>query len=85
MNRPVTPQDAIQGHNGNGGYGWMGPKPPPGHGLHRYHFQVLALDSLLDIPPGSDRDTLLSAASGHVLGKGELVGLYQQKIEPPKK
>ena len=28
-------QDAIQGRNGMGGYGWFGPRPPAGHGVHR--------------------------------------------------
>ena len=55
-----------------------------GDAPHHYHVQVLALDQFLDIAPGSDRDTLLAAAAEHVLGKGELVGLYQQKIAPPK-
>jgi phosphatidylethanolamine-binding protein (PEBP) family uncharacterized protein len=51
---------------------------------HRYHFQVFALDSLLQLPPGADRDQLLAAMRGKVLGKGELVGTFQQTVAPLK-
>ncbi|MET0173899.1 MAG: YbhB/YbcL family Raf kinase inhibitor-like protein [Agrobacterium vaccinii] len=82
--RLVEPEGVLQGRNSSGTHGYFGPKPPVGDKAHRYHFQVLALDSVLDIPPTSDRDALLAAIAGHVTGKGELVGLYQQKTEPPK-
>ena len=51
---------------------------------HRYHFQVLALDTMLDVPAGADRDQLLAAAKGHVIAKGQLMGRFQQKLQPPK-
>ncbi|WP_082510120.1 MULTISPECIES: YbhB/YbcL family Raf kinase inhibitor-like protein [unclassified Rhizobium] len=82
--RLVEPEGVLQGRNSSGTHGYFGPKPPVGDPAHHYHFQVLALDSMLDIPATSDRDAFLAAASGHVLAKGELIGLYQQKIEPPK-
>ena len=37
-----------------------------------YVFRVYALDDLVDIPPGADRDTLLEAIDGHILAVGEL-------------
>ncbi|MCW8060727.1 YbhB/YbcL family Raf kinase inhibitor-like protein [Agrobacterium tumefaciens] len=82
--RLVEPEGVLQGRNSSGTHGYFGPKPPVGDPAHHYHFQVLALDQMLDIPPTSDRDAFLAAASGHVIAKGELVGLYQQKIETPK-
>lgn len=82
--RLVEPEGVLQGRNSSGTHGYFGPKPPVGDPAHHYHFQVLALDQMLDIPPTSDRDAFLAAASGHVIAKGELVGLYEQKIEPPK-
>ncbi|WP_312223719.1 YbhB/YbcL family Raf kinase inhibitor-like protein [Rhizobium rhizoryzae] len=82
--RLVEPEGVLQGRNSSGTHGYFGPKPPVGDAAHHYHFQVLALDTMLDIPATSDRDAFLAAISGHVLAKGELVGLYQQKIEPPK-
>ena len=51
---------------------------------HHYHFQVFALDTVLQVPPGADRDTLLAAMRGHVLAKAELVGTFQQQVKPLK-
>ncbi len=50
--------------------------PPPGHGVHHYHFKLYALDARLDLPPGSTKKQLLDAMKGHVLGEAELVGTY---------
>ena len=61
----VSPQGAIQGKNGRGGYGWFGPRPPAGHGLHRYYFQVFALNELLN------------ALKGHTIAKGEMMATYE--------
>ena len=44
--------------------------------MHHYHFQLFALDTVLDVQPGADRDALLKAMQGHVLGKARLVGTY---------
>lgn len=82
--RLVEPEGVLQGRNSSGTHGYFGPKPPVGDPAHHYHFQILALDSVLDIAPTSDRDAFLAAAAGHVIAKGELVGTYQQKVEPPK-
>lgn len=83
--RLTEPEGVLQGRNSRGSHGYFGPMPSVGDPAHHYHFQVLALDALLDIPPTADRDELLAAVAGHVLAKGDLVGLYQQTIEPPKK
>jgi hypothetical protein len=75
--RLVTPQDAVQGRNGQHGHGWFGPRPPAGHGLHHYYFQVFALDALLDIGPETPLPDLLNALKGHTLAKGEMVATYE--------
>jgi phosphatidylethanolamine-binding protein (PEBP) family uncharacterized protein len=51
---------------------------------HRYFFQVFALDTALQVPPGAERDQLLAAMAGHVLAKGSLVGTFQQQTKPLK-
>jgi len=62
---------------GRPGYG--GPCPPPGHGVHHYHFRVLALDvERLDVPEGAAFKDVEAAAKGHVLAKAELVGTYSR-------
>jgi Raf kinase inhibitor-like YbhB/YbcL family protein len=77
-------QNMRQGRNTRGSVGYFGPRPPIGDRPHRYHFQLFALDTMLDILPGSDRETLLRAMRGHVLAKGEVVGTYRQAAPPPK-
>jgi Raf kinase inhibitor-like YbhB/YbcL family protein len=79
---------AIQGPNGFAAFarrggtpaepGYRGPMPPAGP-PHHYHFTVYALDADLDLQPGLDRNALLKAMEGHVIGQGEIVGLYQRQ------
>ena len=82
--RLTEPQGVLQGTTSRGSVGYFGPRPPVGDPPHHYHFQVLALDKLVDAPPGATRDEFLEAAKGHVIGNGVLVGTYQQTIKPPK-
>jgi len=82
--RLTDPDGVLQGRNTRGSLGYYGPKPPVGEAAHHYHFQVYALDAMLDVPFGADRDTLLKAMQGHVIGKGEIVGRYAQKQKPQK-
>lgn len=82
--RLTEPAGLLQGLTSRGSVGYFGPRPPVGDPPHRYHFQIFALDTMLDVPPGSDRDTLIKAMQGHVIAKGELVGTYKQTIAPPK-
>jgi hypothetical protein len=74
--RLVTPQDTLQGRNDMHGYGWFGPRPPAGHGVHRYYFQVFALDALLDMGPDTGLPELLNALKGNTLAKGEMMATY---------
>ena len=54
------------------------PDPPPGHGQHRYVFQVFALDHPLDFDKAPGRTALLEAMAGHVISKGCLIGTYER-------
>lgn len=82
--RLTEPNGILQGKTSRGSVGYFGPRPPVGDPAHHYHFQLLALDTMLDVPAGADRDTLLEAAKGHVIAKGEVVGTYQQTMTPLK-
>lgn len=73
---------AMQGSNIKGKPGYYGPMPPPEDKPHGYHFQVFALDTMLNLPAGFNRQALLDAMKGHVIGKGEVVGMYQRKVSP---
>src|SRR6478609_10673239 len=55
------------GNNGKAEPGYTPAAPPPGHGLHHYHFQVFALDTRLELAAGAERDALLGAMTDHVL------------------
>lgn len=72
--RPPRPAGAAQGLGDAGDVGYFGPKPPSG--VHHYHFEVFALDRALALPGGANRDALLAAMRGHVLGWGELIGTF---------
>lgn len=83
--RLTEPEGLLQGATSRGSVGYYGPHPPVGDPPHHYHFQVLALDSLLSaIKPGATRDEVIAAASGHVIAKGEVIGTYTQAVQPPK-
>ncbi len=74
---PREPPGAIQGMNDASGFGYFGPRPPPGHGVHRYHFQLFALDIRLPLPPTTSLPDLLNALRGNTIADAELVGLYE--------
>ena len=84
QDRLTAPDGMLQGANSRGSVGWLGPRPPVGDPPHRYHVQVLALDSVLDVLPGADRDAVLAAARGKVIGKATIVGTYAQTVAPLK-
>lgn len=71
------PKGAVQGRNVKGGFGYYGPRPPSGHGVHRYHFQLFALDKLLPMPPDTPLEELLNALKADTIASAELVGAYE--------
>ncbi len=76
---PPTPAGAVQGTNSfpKDDIGYRGPAPPKGK-PHHYHFHIYALDTTLPATPGLDKEKLLAAIKGHILGEGELIGTYQR-------
>lgn len=73
----TVPKGAVEGMNDFGKHAYGGPCPPIG--THRYFFKVYALDTVLDIGPNSQKAALEEAMMGHILGEGQLVGLYKQR------
>lgn len=76
--------DGDVGRNSYLREGWLPPDPPTGHGVHRYAFQLFALDAALGNPgvsPG--RSALVEAMTGHVLAAGLLIGTYARDEEAP--
>ncbi len=76
--QPKAPAGAMQGKNSWGKIGYGGPMPPPGHGVHHYHFKLYALDTELAAKPGLTKDELLEAMDDHIVAQGELIGTYQR-------
>ncbi|WP_179388640.1 YbhB/YbcL family Raf kinase inhibitor-like protein [Psychromicrobium silvestre] len=59
-----------------GSHGYAGPRPLPGHGVHRYGFQLFALDRPLGEEP-KNVAALLELVRGHVLARGRLTGIQE--------
>lgn len=66
-----------QGLNSSRGTGYQGPCPPSGE--HRYFFKVYALDFIPELDAEISKQTLLNEMEGHILGYGEIIGLYEKK------
>ena len=67
----------VEGLNDFNRHSYGGPCPPSG--THRYFFKVYALDTKLDLNPNSRKRDVERAMEGHVLAKGEIVGLYRRR------
>lgn len=65
----------TEGLNSAGEHKYIGMCPP--YGTHRYFFKVYALNTKLTLNANATRKKdLEKAMQGHILAKGELVGLY---------
>ena len=82
FNIPVVSQideDSIPGKQGLNDFGrkeYGGPCPPSG--THRYFFRLYALDTVLNLNEGINKEALEEAMEGHILDKAELIGLYKK-------
>jgi Raf kinase inhibitor-like YbhB/YbcL family protein len=84
MKPEEKPAAAVYGPNYRGPtQPYLGPRTPPGP-KHRYHIQVLALDTTLpaDFAPKS-YDELIAPLKDHVIASGEVIGLGQADPSAP--
>ncbi|MGA8327672.1 MAG: YbhB/YbcL family Raf kinase inhibitor-like protein [Mycobacterium sp.] len=58
-------------------HGYAGPRPIPGHGPHRYRFQLFALDAQIPQTVTTVK-ALRKQMAGHVLARGVLTGTYER-------
>jgi Raf kinase inhibitor-like YbhB/YbcL family protein len=68
-------------HEGRNSYlqaGWLPPDPPPGHGQHRYAFQLFALGPGAAFEGTPGRDEVLAAVRERGLASGCLIGIYER-------
>jgi Raf kinase inhibitor-like YbhB/YbcL family protein len=73
-----VPENAREGQNGFGTVGYRGPCPPPGHGVHHYHFELFALSTSLELAAGAAPATVRAQCEQHEVGRAELVGTYER-------
>ncbi len=71
------PARGIEGRNDWGRNGYGGPCPPSG--AHRYFFKLYALDTSLKLPSSGTKKDLERAMEGHIIARGELMGLYKRR------
>lgn len=75
---PADIAGSIQGLSGFKRTGYRGPAPPPGK-PHHYTWTVYALDAELPLEQGLNRNQLMEAIKGHIIGQGSLVAIYERK------
>lgn len=78
LTAPADIAGSIQGLSGFKRTGYRGPAPPPGK-PHHYTWTVYALDAELPLAEGLNRNQLLEAMKGHIVGQGSLVAIYERK------
>ena len=78
LTAPADIAGSIQGLSGFKRTGYRGPAPPPGK-PHHYTWTVYALDTELKLEQGLNRNQLLEAMKGHIIGQGSLVAIYERK------
>ena len=77
------PVRGTEGIANGGTYGYEGPCPKYFTGTHHYHFQLFALDTILDLPVNADKPQVIASMQNHVIDSAVLVGLCEgTKGEP---
>jgi Raf kinase inhibitor-like YbhB/YbcL family protein len=73
------PAGAHQGRNDFGARDFGGACPPPGHGVHHYHFTIHALKvEKLEVPGDATAALIGYMIHGNELGSADLTALYQR-------
>lgn len=83
LTAPTAPAEVAGVSQGLSGFrraGYRGPAPPPGK-PHHYTFTVYALDAELPLEPGLNRNQLMEAIKGHIIGQGSLVAIYERTAQ----
>lgn len=72
--------EGTAGANDAGGNAYYGPCPPPQYepSEHRYIFRLYALDTMLMLKEGANKQDVLKAIEGHVIQQAELIGRYKR-------
>jgi Raf kinase inhibitor-like YbhB/YbcL family protein len=69
----------IQAKNSAKRKNYTGPRTPYGS-IHRYVFTLYALDTVLGLPEGTDKDIIIQAMKGHIRDIAQLTGTYSRIV-----
>jgi hypothetical protein len=72
----TLPTGAVAGSNSSGETEYVAPCPPAG--IHRYRFELFALNNIINLPEAADIGQLEAAMNGKMIGSSVLVGLVGQ-------
>lgn len=72
----ITAHSGRSGANSTGESGYFGPKPPEGHGDHRYYFWVYALSRPVEGTP--TREEFLDAYADAIIEQNRVVGTFSR-------
>ena len=62
---------------------YLAPDPVPGHGPHRYYFQVFAVREALEFKEKPNLHMVVKAMTDRVTARGLLVGIYERNTRQP--
>jgi len=68
----------IFGQNTGGKAGYAGPRAIPGHGAHRYYFDVYALSRASGLVGGAKLAEVRAVIAAHGLARGQLMGIFER-------
>jgi len=74
-------ENSIAGNEGMNSFRqqhYGGPCPPSG--IHHYIFKIYALDKMLELAATSTKKEVEKAMNEHIIGYGELIGLYKRNL-----
>ncbi len=66
----------VEGQNGAGSIGYVGPCPPSG--THHYHFKLFALNITLPLKAGATKSEVENSQKNHILAQTSLIGLFSK-------
>ena len=76
--RPLLPNGAQQGINGNQTIGYYGACPTRGDPPHHYTFQLFAQDDYITMETGASASEVKSALQGHIIAAAQLTATFQR-------
>ncbi len=79
LDEKTLPEGSVEGITSLGKTGYSGPCPPANTGVHRYVFELYALDTVLNLASDANSEQLQEAIQGHILAQSRLTGYLDVK------